>query len=331
MLLPEHGGHSLEKCPIRCRYLMLVNTVDMTVLITGEQPSWLNAKHDSLPLPLKDILIPTESPHHYMTVESNRLLYICSHPVSSPHHMLLMASDVTDLDAGNHLCLRLTEYGVIEAYSLEQGLFQDRAMDEILLNRPIMSLVHEDDIGLLCNALRNLTDCRVRWQVNPSTAYWDVEDANIYYAWASIYVQQNQDWFMCVVQLPNPSMEWSILNLAIHPTASGLLHMVQMRLIQSNFYHAMGLTIRAFTKFSTLAILSLTKENRSLQKCTTHLKSSLRHQESRPSIRYVLSILAYLNVLSSPSQPREFVEDALDELVNMIIPSESDPTPQSIV
>ncbi|KAI8581113.1 hypothetical protein K450DRAFT_234694 [Umbelopsis ramanniana AG] len=311
---------------------MLVNTLDMTVLITGEHPSWLNAKYDSLPLQLKDILIPTESPHHYMTVESNRLLYICSHPVSSPHHMLLMASDVTDLNAGNHLCLRVTEYGVIEAYSLEQGgLSQDVAMDDILLNRPIMSLVHEDDIGLLCNALRNLSDCRVRWQVNPSTSYWDEEHVNIYYAWANIYVQQHEDWFMCVIQLPNPSMEWSILNLAIHPTASGLLHMAQMRLINSNLYHAMGLTIRAFSKFSTLAILSLTKENHLLQKYTNTLKSSLRHQEKRPPVRYVLSVLAHLNILSSPSQPREFVEDALDVLTNMMILSESDPTPQSIV
>ncbi|KAG2183973.1 hypothetical protein INT44_008984 [Umbelopsis vinacea] len=329
MLLPEHGGHSLEQCPIRCRYLMLVNTLDMTVLITGEHPSWLNAKYDSLPIHLKDILRPTESPHHYTTVESNRLLYICSHPVSSPHHMLLMASDVTDLNAGDHLCLRITEYGVIEAYSLEQS--QDVTMDDILLNRPIMSLVHEDDIGLLCNALRNLSDCRVRWQVNPSTSYWDEEHINHYYAWASIYIQQKEDWLMCVIQLPNPSMEWSILNLAIHPTASGLLHMAQMRLIPSNFYHAMGLTIRAFSKFSTLAILSLTKENHLLQKYTNNLKSSLRHQEKRPSIRYVLSILAHLNILNSPSQPREFVEDALDVLTNMINLSESDPTPQSIV
>ncbi|KAH8550261.1 hypothetical protein BGW37DRAFT_521483 [Umbelopsis sp. PMI_123] len=333
MLLPEYGIHPLEKCPIRSPYLMLVNTNDMTVLITGEQPSWLSVGHDCQPLQLNDLFLPTESPNHYMTVGSNRLLYICSHPVSSTYHMLLLATDVTDLNTGKHMCLRVTEYGVIEAYSMEQSLSQDLAMNEILLNRPIMSFVHEDDIGLLCNALSNLSSCRVRWQVNPSTAYWDEEHANIYYAWANIYIQRPHDWLICMVELPDPSLDWSILNLATHPTtASGLLHMVQMRLMESNLYHAMGMTIRAFAKFSTMAILSLTKENQSLAKYTTHLKTSLRHQETRPSIRYVLSLLARLRILHSPSQPRELVEDALDAIANMVVvASESDPTPQYIV
>lgn len=318
---------------------MLVNTNEMTVLITGEPPSWLDVATDQYhnqPLSLDQLLVPTESPYHYLTRITNRLLYMCAHPVSSPHHMLLFACDVTDLKAGKHMSLRLTEYGVIEAYSVD-GVAQDPVTDEKVLNRPVMSLVHELDVGLLCRALNDRSDCRVRWQVNPSTHYWDEEKDNVYYAWSNIYVQDQQGWLMCVVELSELSAtgsEWKLLNFACHPTQNGpLLHMVQMRLIETSLYHAMDSTIRAFTKLSTMAILSLTKgnSNYSIHKYISQLKANLRHQETRPSIHFVLSLLAHLHVLGTPSSPREFVEGTLDAIANSVATSAAQATPPSIV
>ncbi|GAB5588636.1 hypothetical protein Unana1_03536 [Umbelopsis nana] len=250
--------------------------------------------------------------------------------------MLLLACDVTDLDAESRLCLRLTQYGVIEAYSME-GRCQNAAMDDILLNRPIMSYVHEQDVGVLCMALNDRSDCRVRWQVNPNTSYWDEEHDDNFYAWANIYVQEQKECFMCIVEMPEATTGsyWSMLNFSTHPTQPSnhrLLHMVQMRLIENSVYHAFGLTIRAFTKLSTMAILSLTRGNHVLiQKNILQLKANLRHHEMRPSIQFLLSLLTNFHILDTPDRPRQFVEDTLDAFANSLAKPGSDPTPQSIV
>lgn len=341
MQLPAKGDHTLQQCPVRSPCLILVNTVDMTVLVTGSQPYWFTEgkqEHTQSPRNLCELFEPTESPNYYITINTGRLLYVCAHPVSSPHHMLLLACDVTDLETANQLCLRLTEYGVIEACSMEGGS-QDMVKDILLLNRPIMSFVPDEDVSILCTALNERQSCRVRWQVNPASSYWDEEINDVYYVWADLYVEHHEDSVTCIIDIADPasiSKEILLSNVTLDPTEtqSQLLHMVQMRLMESNLYQAMRLTIMAVAKLSSTAILSITRgigQQRSMCKLTNQLKLNLRCQESRPSVQFLLLMLARYRILDTPQQPIQFVVDILDTFSESIAPSDTEATPLSIV
>ncbi|KAJ2958810.1 hypothetical protein NQZ79_g5648 [Umbelopsis isabellina] len=341
MKLPPKGDHTLQQCPVRSPCLILVNTVDMTVLVTGSQPAWFTEgkqEHTQSPRNLYELFEPTESPNYYITINTGRLLYVCAHPVSSPHHMLLLACDVTDLETANQLCLRLTEYGVIEACSME-GATQDMLKDILLLNRPIMSFVPDDDVSILCTALNERESCRVRWQVNPTSSYWDEEINDLYYVWADLYVQDHESSVTCIVDIAEPaSLSQNILSSDITleqaEAQSQLLHMVQMRLMKSSLYQAMKLTIMAVAKLSSTAILSITRtmgHQRSICKLTNQLKLNLRCQENRPSVQFLLMLLARYRLLDTPQQPRQFVEEILDTFTESIAPTDTESTPLSIV
>jgi hypothetical protein len=341
MELPPKGDHSLQQCPVRSPCLILVNTVDMTVLVTGSQPYWFSEgkqEHTQSPRNLYELFEPTESPNYYITKTTGRLLYVCAHSVSSPHHMLLLACDVTDLETANQLCLRLTEYGVIEACSME-GASQDMLKDILLLNRPIMSFVPDDDVSTLCTALNERQPCRVRWQVNPASSYWDEEVNDLYYVWADLYVQDYEDRVTCIVDISDPTNipERTLLSeITLEQTHANphLLHMVQMRLMESSLYQAMRITIMAVAKLSSTAILSITRgvgHQRSICKLTNQLKLNLRCQESRPSVQFLLMLLTRYQLLGTPQQPRQFVEDILDAFTGSVATTDTEPTPLSIV
>ncbi|KAG2175442.1 hypothetical protein INT43_001089 [Umbelopsis isabellina] len=341
MQLPPKGDHTLQQCPVRSPCLILVNTVDMTVLVTGSQPYWFTEgkqEHTQSPRNLCELFEPTESPNYYTTINTGRLLYVCAHAVSSPHHMLLLACDVTDLETANQLCLRLTEYGVIEACSME-GTSQDMVKDILLLNRPIMSFVPDEDVSILCTALNERQPCRVRWQVNPATSYWDEEIDDLYYVWADLYVQDHEDSVTCIVDIADPAstsekIVLSNFTLDQAETQSQLLHMVQMRLMESSLYQAMRLTIMAVAKLSSTAILSITRgigQQQSIYKLTNQLKLNLRCQENRPTVQCLLMLLTRYRLLDTPQQPIQFVEDILDTFSKSIAPNDTESTPLSIV